>query len=142
MKTRQGTEAEEEAEADICAVTHPATMASRVLFAFAATAAVAATVLAVPSSLRARLSDKAPEWQPAAPRNAAPAAGTRCSPLDFGADASGVADSAPALAECVSFCVNYSRTIDFLGHFPGDASFGNGKYIANAGESLVRSGPP
>jgi hypothetical protein len=44
-----------------------------------------------------------------------------------------VRDSAPALAQCVQACVNYSQTLDALGHFPGDASFPNHRFIANAG---------
>lgn len=57
----------------------------------------------------------------------------RVSPLDFGADPLGKRDSTAALQQCVAACVNYSASLDFLGHFPGDASFGNGRYIANAG---------
>lgn len=62
-----------------------------------------------------------------------PAFGVRVSPLDFGADPLGKVDSAEALQSCVNFCQNYSVAIDALGHFTGDDSFGNGRYIANAG---------
>ena len=36
--------------------------------------------------------------------------------------------------------MNYSSAIDSLGHFPGDASFGNGKYIKNAGGCQIDLG--
>jgi hypothetical protein len=63
--------------------------------------------------------------------------GVRVTPLDFGADPTGKSDSSDAIQSCVQFCVNYSSVIDFLGHFPGDASFGNGKYIRNAGGCVI-----
>ena len=62
------------------------------------------------------------------------------SPLSYGADPLGKADSAPAFAACVQACVNYSVAIDDLGHYPGDASFGNRKYIANAGGCEINLG--
>jgi hypothetical protein len=93
---------------------------------------------APPAALQSRLSASleranAPAWAAARGGSAPPAFGTRTTPLDFGGDPSGRLDSLAALNACVQFCVNYSQAIDFLGHFPGDASFGNGKYIANAG---------
>jgi hypothetical protein len=66
--------------------------------------------------------------------------GVRVSPLDFGADPLGKRDSTAALQQCVAACVNYSSSIDALGHFPGDASFGNGRYIANAGGCQIDLG--
>ena len=99
---------------------------------------------AAPASLRARLEASghalAAPRPPAAAAAAPPAYGVRCSPLDFGGDPTGTADSAPALAACVAFCANYSAIIDYLGHFPGDSSFGNGKYIANAGGCTIDLG--
>lgn len=93
-----------------------------------------------PAVLQSRLSEShslentdAPSWAAARRAAAPPPFGTRTSPLDFGGDPSGRLDSLAALNACVQFCVNYSQAIDFLGHFPGDASFNNGKYIANAG---------
>ena len=66
--------------------------------------------------------------------------GVRVSPLDYGGDPTGVRDSSDALASCISACVNYSITLDALGHFPGDSSFGNGHYIANAGGCSIDLG--
>jgi hypothetical protein len=60
--------------------------------------------------------------------------------MDFGGDPTGKQDSAPALQQCIQLCINYSATIDFLGHFPGDYSFKNGHYIANAGGCEVDLG--
>ena len=37
-------------------------------------------------------------------------------------------------------CVNLTAALDPLGHFPGDDSFGNGKFIANAGGCLIDLG--
>jgi hypothetical protein len=64
---------------------------------------------------------------------ASPGFGVRVSPLEFGGDPLGQSDSAAALQACITFCQNYSVAIDALGHFPGDASFHNGHYIANGG---------
>ncbi len=90
-----------------------------------------------PTSLRSRLAslDSAhPSLQPPPARGSALfSPGVRVSPLDYGGDPLGKRDSSAALSQCVAACVNYSAAIDFLGHFPGDASFGNGRFIANAG---------
>jgi hypothetical protein len=105
----------------------------------------------LPPSLRSRLSSRVAAWPPAptltppsAPGDAIPPpplpAVLRCSPLDFGGDPFGVNDSAAALQACVKVCVNYSVQIDALGHFPGDASFNNGRYIADAGGCTIDLG--
>jgi hypothetical protein len=98
--------------------------------------------LRVPSSLRHRLQTHYPTGpHPALHGVSAPfAPGVRVSPLAYGGDPTGVADSAAALQACVQACVNFSVTLDPLGHFPGDASFGNGKYIANAGGCSIDLG--
>jgi hypothetical protein len=108
------------------------------------TASIPSPLERAPAALRARLESYGhPLARPGARApvaGAAPVFGARCSPLDFGADPLGVSDSAPALSACVDFCKNYSVAIDGLGHFPGDDSFGNGKYIANAGGCLIDLG--
>jgi hypothetical protein len=97
----------------------------------------------IPHTLRSRLqsyshplSDDTPVVKPSvmAPPSSG---GIRLTPLDFGADPTGHTDSSDAIQACIQACVNYSSTIDFLGHFPGDASFGNGKYIRNAGGCVI-----
>ena len=114
-------------------------MYSALLLSAAASAAHAfrSPLSAAPPALRARIAS-----HPAATHAplAAFAPGVRCSPLDYGGDPLGVRDSSDAIAACVSSCVNYSVTIDALGHFPGDASFGNGLFIANAGGCQVDLG--
>lgn len=114
---------------------------------FASAIAVAAALQqlplsAAPASLRQRLeasshplAQSPGESVPLSPGLRAPPAtfGVRVSPLDFGADPLGRIDSSDALQACVSYCQNYSVAIDALGHFTGDYSFGNGRYIANAG---------
>ena len=90
----------------------------------------------LPATLRHRLETHYPAGPHpalAAGASAPFAPGTRVSPLQFGGDPTGAQDSAAALQACVQACVNFSATLDALGHFPGDASFGNGRYIANAG---------
>lgn len=100
----------------------------------AAAAAASATSFST-AALRSRLTAKDAAHPLAAPTPARVdfTPGVRVSPLDYGADPLGVRDSAPAFAQCIAACVNYSVAIDSLGHFPGDASFNNGHYIANAG---------
>jgi hypothetical protein len=111
---------------------------------FAALLSVACAAVDPPASLRGRLASLDPSHAMLAPR--APSArapfqpGVRVSPLDFGADPLGKRDSTAALQQCVTACVNYSASIDALGHFAGDASFGNGRYIANAGGCLIDLG--
>ena len=103
---------------------------------------------AAPLSLRRNLASSGHALQHAAasplqPRlspQAAPAGGVRISPLTYGADPLGQQDSSPAFALCVEACLNYSSAIDSLGHFPGDVSFGNGKYIRNAGGCQIDLG--
>jgi len=107
-----------------------------ILLAAAAAVAFKHPVQSAPMPLRGRLqayNHPAIEEPDAADRTSAPAGGIRVSPLTYGADPLGVADSSAAFAACVAACVNYSIALDPLGHFPGDASFGNGRYIANAG---------
>ncbi len=104
--------------------------------------AIPSALAAAPASLRATL---ASYGHPLARAGGVAAKtpgvyGASCSPLDYGADPLGLRDSAPALAACVQLCVNYSRAIDHLGHFPGDDSFGNGLYIANAGGCMIDLG--
>ena len=97
--------------------------------------------LPIPPALRQRLQSYPSGPHPALAHAAAPpAGGVRYSPLDFGGDPLGVLDSAPALDACIAACVNYSIALDPLGHFPGDASFGNGKYIRNAGGCSIDLG--
>ena len=94
----------------------------------------------IPSSLRTRLEKYShPILTPQAPltSGSSVAPGVRISPLDFGADPTGKSDSSDALQSCIQACANYSSVIDSLGHFPGDASFGNGKYIRNAGGCVI-----
>lgn len=119
------------------------------LFLVAAVSAFEGPLSSVPQSLRARLAAynhpalvSSPSLIPArvGAFGASATPGVRLSPLDFGGDALGIRDSAPALQACVQACVNYSQAIDALGHFPGDASFGNGKYIANAGGCQIDLG--
>ena len=101
----------------------------------------AAALPPLPPSLRSRLSSRVAAWPPAAAAAPPPLpAVLRCSPLDFGGDPYGVADSAAAVQACVQVCVNFSRAIDALGHFPGDSSFANGRYIADAGGCTVDLG--
>ena len=104
--------------------------------------AIPSALAAAPASLRATL---ASYGHPLARAGGVAAKtpgvyGTACSPLDYGADPLGLRDSAPAFAACVEFCVNYSTVIDHLGHFPGDDSFPDGKYIANAGGCTIDLG--
>lgn len=91
--------------------------------------------LQLPASLRRRLESYPAGPHPALAASAATpfAPGVRVSPLDYGGDPTGARDSAAALQACVQACVNFSVTLDPLGHFPGDSSFANGWYIANAG---------
>lgn len=109
-------------------------------FSTAAAAAIPSALDAAPASLRARLESyghAAATRRPAAAAAAPGSFGVRVSPLDFGGDPTGARDSAPALAACVAFCVNYSSTLDYLGQIVGDASFGNGRHIANAGGCTI-----
>lgn len=103
------------------------------LAAAVSAAAFPSPLSSAPAALRHRLD--ATHHALTAPTSTAapPSFGIRVSPLDFGADPLGKVDSSDALQSCVSFCQNYSLAIDALGHFPGDYSFNNGKYIANAG---------
>ena len=104
--------------------------------------AAAGTALALPPlppSLRSHLSSRAAAWPPA-PVTSVSAPGVRCSPLDYGGDPLGARDSAPAVQACINQCVNYSAAIDYLGRFPGQDSFGNGKYIVDAGGCTVDLG--
>ena len=107
-----------------------------------AVAALRPPLDSIPLSLRGRLESYSHAAVSEANGVAAPPAsgGIRVSPLDFGGDPTGKRDSSPALTAAIQFCVNYSVTIDPLGHFPGDASFGNGKYIANAGGCQIDLG--
>ena len=118
-------------------------MPLRSLFLSAAVCVCAARfdpLAAAPASLRGRLAGHAADAPPPAAPAAAAGYGVRCSPLDFGGDPLGERDSSPALSACVEQCVNYSTVLDALGHFPGDDSFGNGRYIANAGGCLIDLG--
>ena len=117
--------------------------AAALFAAAAASAAKPSALSAAPAALRARLESYGhPLSRPAAPAARAPPAGfgVRVSPLDFGADPTGAADSAPAFAACVAFCTNYSNTLDAFGTMVGDASFGNGKHISNAGGCTIDLG--
>lgn len=101
-----------------------------------AVASISAATSFSPAALRSQLASKDSSHPLAAlraPASSGFAPGVRVSPLAFGADPLGIRDSAPAFAQCVAACVNYSLSLDPLGHFPGDASFGNGRFIANAG---------
>ena len=124
-------------------------MIPQLVLAAVATASAASVASAFPNPLdtapAALLQRLRESSHPAASRYVpdaatAPSYGVRVSPLDFGGDPLGVRDSAPALAQCVAACMNYSRAIDSLGHFPGDYSFGNGHYIANAGGCQIDLG--
>ena len=112
-------------------------MSLRLLLCVCAFSTAAAAPPAVPAALLRRAKQLEQGWtqstDAAAVTSRVGTPGVRVSPLDFGGDPLGVRDSAPALQSCVKACVNYSHAIDDLGHFPGDFSFGNGAYIANAG---------
>ena len=102
-------------------------------------AAASAALPPLPASLRSHVSSRVAPWPPA-PVASPSSPGVRCSPLDYGGDPLGKGDSAPAVQQCIDQCVNYSAAIDFLGRFPGQDSFGNGKYIADAGGCTVDLG--
>lgn len=63
----------------------------------------------------------------------------RVDPAAHGGDPTGVKDSWAALTASVAICLNQSA-VSPNGHFPGDTSFGNGKFVADMGGCAIDLG--